>query len=282
MASLHPDWLVPDWPVPTHIRSVFTTRAGGVSQRPYDSLNLGHPSLDDPAALDTNRARLRAALGAAPVYVSQVHGVHTVELAAEQCSGAVALEADGVVSAAPGVVCTMRVADCLPVLLTDNRGLVVAAAHAGWRGLAHGVVERNFACFETLVRNQSPPPTLSQPQQAREALQVATVAQNTLAWLGPCIGPQAFEVGSEVRDAFLAADATVAPCFAPTAGGKWLADLAALARVRLRTLGVTRVYGNDSSRPWCTASNPSRFFSHRRDSVLWGGSGRMAACIWIG
>ncbi len=277
-AIFDPDWLVPDWPAPKHVHAVFTTRAGGVSQPPFDSLNLGRPSPDDPAAVDTNRARLQAALGVAPVYVSQVHGVQTVELAAAPRADAAALEADGVVCATRGVVCTIRVADCLPVLLTDNSGLVVAAAHAGWRGLAHGVLERNFACFEALVLSQSPR-TSKHPEEAGE---VAPVAPNTLAWLGPCIGPQAFEVGPEVRDAFLSADASVEPCFVPTKGGKWFADLAALARVRLRTLGVTRIYGNDSSRPWCTVSNPSRFFSHRRDTVLLGGSGRMAACIWIG
>lgn len=269
-STFHSDWLVPEWPAPARVHAVFTTRAGGVSRPPFDSLNLGWPSLDDPAAVDSNRARLQAALGLAPIFMSQVHGVQTVELAARPSAGAATLEADGVVSATPGLVCTVRVADCVPVLLTDTRGTVVAAAHAGWRGLACGVLERNFACFEAVLRRQ-PPATLN-----------GTVAAATLAWLGPCIGPLAFEVGTEVRDAFLAADAGVASCFAPKTGGKWLADLAALARVRLRTMGITQIYGNDSSAPWCTVNDPSRFFSHRRDTVLLGGSGRMAACIWIG
>ena len=266
---------MPEWPAPARVHAVFTTRAGGVSRPPFDSLNLGWPSLDDPAAVDSNRARLQAALGVAPIFISQVHGVQTVELVARLRLGAATLEADGVVSATPGLVCTIRVADCLPVLLTDTRGRVVAAAHAGWRGLVCGVLERNFACFEALVQRQPPDVTSS-------TVAGATVAAATLAWLGPCIGPLAFEVGTEVRDAFLAADTGVASCFAPKTGGKWLADLAALARVRLRTMGITQIYGNDSSAPWCTVNNPSRFFSHRRDAVLLGGSGRMAACIWIG
>ena len=268
--NLHPDWVVPQWPVAGHVKAVFTTRAGGVSRPPFDSFNLGRPSGDDPMALETNRARLQAAIGAAPVFLSQVHGVQTVELRSVPSDGGAApIEADACVSAMPRVVCTVRVADCLPVLLTDVDGTVVASAHAGWRGLANGVLEGNFRCFEALVQRQSGPQG------------DADVASRTLAWLGPCIGPDAFEVGLEVRTAFLAHDAAAASCFSATAGGKWLADLAALARMRLRALGLSRIYGNDSTPPWCTVNNPSRFFSHRRDSVRLGGSGRMAACIWI-
>ena len=267
----HPDWLLPQWPAPPHVQAVFTTRAGGVSRPPFDSLNLGRPSPDDPAAVDTNRARLEAALGVSPCFVSQVHGVHAVELTDLErgSSQGAQIEADACVSAARHVVCAIRVADCLPVLLTDSRGCVVGAAHAGWRGLANGVLEQHFQAFEALLRQQTG--DLAGP----------SAASRTLAWLGPCIGPQAFEVGPDVRDAFLAVDAGAAKFFQPKAGGKWLADLAALARVRLRTLGITRIYGNDSSAPWCTVGNPLRFFSHRRDSVALGGSGRMVACIWI-
>ncbi len=226
--------------------------------------------MDDLAAVNTNRSRLQAALGAAPVFLSQVHGVQTVELSAPPSPGAAAvIEADACISATPGVVCTVRVADCLPVLLTNAQGTVVAAAHAGWRGLADGVLERNFRCFEALARRQ--------PGTAASA----PIASQTMAWLGPCIGPQAFEVGPEVRAAFLAHDADAQQCFTAGSGDRWLADLAALARLRLRSLGLAQIYGNDSSAPWCTVSNPSRFFSHRRDSVALGGSGRMAACIWI-
>lgn len=268
--ALHPDWLVPQWPAADHIKSVFTTRSGGVSKPPFDSLNLGRPSNDDRAAVDTNRARLQAALGLAPVFMSQVHGVDTVELLLAPGAGEFgAIVADACVCATPQVVCTVRVADCLPVLLTDTRGTAVAAAHAGWRGLANGVLEHNFRAFEGLVLRRSGS-RVSSP-----------VAVDTLAWLGPCIGPAAFEIGPEVREAFLAHDTYAQKCFSPTAGGKWLADLAALARRRLNALGIRAIYGNDSSEAWCTVNNPSLFFSHRRDSVALGGSGRMAACIWL-
>lgn len=266
----HPEWLLPQWPAPAHIRAVFTTRAGGVSRPPYDSFNLGRPSNDDPAAVDTNRTRLHAALGVAPIFLSQVHGVQTVELTAPPEAGrSPRIEADGCTSAVPAVVCTVRVADCLPVLFTDIRGCAVAAAHAGWRGLAAGVLERNFQAFASLVLRQT------------AVGQAGPVADQTLAWLGPCIGPQAFEVGPEVREAFRFHDASAERCFTPKTNGKWLADLAALARLRLRVLGISRIYGNDSSAPWCTVSNPLSFFSHRRDTIPLGGSGRMAACIWI-
>ncbi len=266
--ALHPEWLVPQWPAPPHIKSVCTTRAGGVSKPPFDSLNLGRPSNDDPVAVDTNHARLQAALGVVPVFLSQVHGVETVQLTAPP-GEARTMVADACVSATPGVVCAVRMADCLPVLLTDVNGTVVAAAHAGWRGLANGVLERNFRCFEALVQGQ-PGAVVSDP-----------VSSRTLAWLGPCIGPQAFEVGSEVREVFLQQDAEAHQCFTAKSGGKWLADLAALARLRLRILGLSRIYGNDGSLTWCTVGNPSLFFSHRRDSLALGGNGRMAACIWI-
>ena len=270
--AFYSQWLVPQWPAAPHIKAVFTTRAGGVSKPPYDSLNLGRPSGDDPAAVDANRALLQAALGLPPIFMSQVHGVDTVELPLAPGEGepAAAIVADACVSAAPRVVCTVRVADCLPVLLTDTRGTVVGAAHAGWRGLANGVLEQNFRAFERLVQRQA------------GATQAGAVAARTLAWLGPCIGPAAFEVGPEVRAAFLAHDAAAEPCFTPKATGKWLADLAGLARLRLQALGIAGIYGNDGGAPWCTVNNPSLFFSHRRDSVTLGGSGRMAACIWIG
>ena len=265
MMPLHPDWLVPDWPAPPRVRAVFTTRNGGVSKPPFDSMNLGRPSGDDGAAVDINRARLQAALGEQPVYLSQVHGVASVEL--RECAPPGVLEADACTSATPGVVCTIRVADCLPVLFTDRDGRAVGAAHAGWRGLAQGVLESCFTQYASLL-----------PQSGQSA---ATVAANTLAWLGPCIGPKAFEVGPEVREVFVAQDAAAACCFVTQANGKSLAYLAALARQRLRRLGITQIHGNDGSAPWCTVGNPLRFFSHRRDNLVLGGSGRMAACIWL-
>ena len=268
--SLHPDWLLPQWPAPAHVHAVFSTRAGGVSRPPYDSLNLGRPSGDDAGAVDINRQRLAEAIGGTPVFMSQVHGVASVVLPmAAPASADWPIEADACTSTTPGVVCAVRVADCLPVLLTDTDGRAVAAAHAGWRGLAQGVLERNFQQFSNL---------LDRPGQGGAG---SGVPGRTLAWLGPCIGPLAFEVGPEVRAAFLSRDPAAAHCFAAHREGKWLADLPALARLRLQALGISRIYGNDSTPGWCTVGNPSRFFSHRRDSRVLGGSGRMAACIWI-
>lgn len=262
-----PHWLVPQWPVPASVHAVFTTRHGGVSRPPFDSLNLGRPSGDDTQAVQVNRTRLQAALGREPIYLSQVHGTRSVLLHGPVAAGSI--EADACCSAAAGVVCTIRVADCLPVLLAHESARAVAAAHAGWRGLAAGVLEANFRQYLALVPN--PPAT-----------DVASaVAAGTWAWLGPCIGPDAFEVGPEVRAAFLTRDPAADALFRPGKAGKWFADLAGLARMRLRALGITRLYGNDSGPTWCTVNNPSRFFSHRRDSVALGGSGRMAACIWL-
>ncbi|MDZ4074870.1 MAG: peptidoglycan editing factor PgeF [Hylemonella sp.] len=252
---MHPDWLVPKWPAPATVHAVCTTRVGGRSQPPYDSLNLGDHVGDDPLAVGANRAVLAQALGARPVFLQQVHGRGVVTLDAHTPQGT---EADACLTREHGVACTIMVADCLPLLFTDARGSVVAAAHAGWRGLAG---EGGVGVIETL----------------HAALQVDV--RELMVWLGPCIGPQAFEVGPEVKAAFEVRSPRAASCFRPAAAaGKWLADLPALARLRLAALGITQVYGNDSSPSWCTVTHPSRFFSHRRDRV----SGRLAACIWLG
>ena len=261
---MHPDWMIPDWPAPASVRAVCTTRAGGVSAAPYDSLNLGDHVGDDPGHVAANRAVLRAALGVQPVFLSQVHSTDAVYLNARTPDGTVG---DACLTDQPGVACTVMVADCLPVLFTTRQGTAVAAAHAGWRGLAGagdvGILEETYKRFSTLAHTNH-----------------ALVATEIIAWLGPCIGPDAFEVGDEVRAAFLlngAPDAAqMAACFRPLPSGKWLADLAGLARLRLRRIGITQLYGNDSGAAWCTASNPSRFFSHRRDRV----SGRFCASIW--
>lgn len=259
----NPDWIVPQWPAPAHVRAVFTTRAGGVSAgEAFASLNLGLVPGDAPAAVEANRARVARAVGVAPAWLSQVHGVHCAVLDATSATVAPPIEADACTTQLAGVPCVMRVADCLPVLFTDRAGAVVAAAHAGWRGLAQGVLEQAVSAL----------------QQLR-----GTPLQDThdvMAWLGPCIGPQAFEVGPEVRAAFVAHAPEAADCFAPLPQGQWLADLQGLARQRLQAAGVSALYGNDGSTAWCTVSNPSRFFSHRRDHRALGGSGRMAACIW--
>lgn len=257
---MNPDWLTPDWPAPAGVRAVCSTRAGGVSGAPYDSLNLGDHVGDNPTHVATNRAILQAALGVRPVFLNQVHGSDVLVLDAKSQDGTVA---DACITDQFGVACTVMVADCLPVLFTTRQGQAVAAAHAGWRGLAGqdgaGVLEETFRRFIAL-----------------SLMDKAQAATEIIAWLGPCIGPSAFEVGDEVRMAFTVNDALAAACFQPLACGKWLADLAGLARLRLGALGVTQVYGNNSSAAWCTVGNASRLFSHRRDRV----SGRFGVSIW--
>jgi YfiH family protein len=257
-----PEWVYPQWPAPASVHAVCTTRSGGVSQGPYASLNLGRHVADDPACVDHNRHLLARALGQRPVFLNQVHGTTCLEIDAHTADGC---EADAATSTRRDVVCTVMVADCLPVLLAVTDGSRVAAAHAGWRGLlgesGRGVLESTLQSF-----------------MSSASVEYGLNAPEIIAWLGPCIGPEAFEVGTEVRDAFVQADARASACFRPRGAGKWWADLPALARQRLQSAGVDRIYGNDGSRSWCTVSNPSRFFSHRRDRV----SGRFAACIWLG
>ncbi|MBC5768626.1 peptidoglycan editing factor PgeF [Ramlibacter sp. GTP1] len=237
---------MPDWPAPASVRAACSTREGGVSSAPYDSLNLGDHVGDDDALVAENRKRFEAALAARPVYMKQVHGALCAQLGRDTPDG---IEADACFTREKGVACTIMVADCLPVLLTDKQGSVVAATHAGWRGLASGVIEA-----------------------------AASRVPGAIAWLGPCIGPRKFEVGPEVREAFVDASADAAKYFRPHTQGKFLADLPGLARQRLQRLGITSVHGNDGTDAWCTVSNASRFFSHRRDRV----SGRFAAAIWRG
>ena len=241
---MNPDWIVPDWPAPARVRALATTRAGGVSAQPYDGFNLATHVGDDPAAVIENRRRLRSALPAEPLWLTQVHGTRVVSAEAAE-SGS---EADACVARAPGRVCAVQSADCLPVLFADLAGTVVAAAHAGWRGLAAGVLERTAAAM-------------------------AVAPKELIAWLGPAIGPAAFEVGAEVREIFCAADPAAAGAFAANERGRWQCDLAALARRSLARAGVTRVFGGG----WCTYSDPLRFYSYRRDGV----TGRMASLIWL-
>lgn len=265
-------WIIPNWQAPSGVRAVFTTRQGpvagqGVSAKPWDRFNLGDHVNDDPAAVAVNRRLLQGAIAAHPVFLTQVHGTKVVELDASTPDGA---EADGAVTLQAGIACTMMVADCLPVLLTNGAGTVVGAAHAGWRGLASGVLERTVGRLRDLAR-----------------IKRSTVAERhshgnevIMAWLGPCIGPHAFEVGAELREAFLSGDTGAAMHFESVGAGKYLADLPALARRRLAAVGVEQLYGNDGAHEWCTVTNPQRFFSYRRDQPVWGASGRMAACIW--
>ena len=285
--SFPADWLIPDWPAPAGVRAVFTSRAGGVSSPPFDLLNLGAHVGDVAADVMQNRQALQRAIGAEPFFMNQVHGEDVLEISPSTTQGQ---SADASVARQTGVACTVMVADCLPVLLAHLDAPVVAAAHAGWRGLSGrlshipagqdaslGILGASFEGFVAAV-NESLPSALPGP----------AVAARTVAWLGPCIGPQAFEVGAEVKAAFEAVEAGSGSCFGPHptgAAGKYLADLAALGRLRLAGLGINQVYGNDSSQAWCTFSQASRFFSHRRsghvDARGVGGTGRMAACIWL-
>ena len=262
---MHPDWLIPRWPAPQGVKAMCTTRAGGQSAAPYDSFNLGDHVGDSAKDVAANRSALARALGAKPVFLSQVHGVQVQWLGPDTPQDTCA---DACLTDQPGMVCTIMVADCLPVLLTNVCGSHVAAAHAGWRGLAgeggRGVLETTLEHFKALA-----------------GVNKGRGASEIIAWLGPCIGPNAFEVGEEVLAAFVAQNPAALGLFrlASTSGiasPKWLADLPGLARLRLSALDVGRVYGNDGSKDWCTVSNPSLFFSHRRDRV----SGRLAACIW--
>jgi hypothetical protein len=238
--------IIPNWPAPATVRAVSTTRLGGVSLPPYASLNLAGHVGDLPEHVAENRRRLArtAGLPAEPAWLDQVHG--TVVVAAETVGSPIA--ADAAWTGQINRPCVVMTADCLPVLLCDQSGTVVAAVHAGWRGLAGGVVI-------TAVRQLAKPPV------------------ELLAWLGPAIGPAAFEVGEEVRAAFLALDGGNAASFRPSPAGRWLADLYGLARRQLQRLGVNRIYGGDC----CTFSNPARFFSYRREQR----TGRMASLIWL-
>ena len=271
MNAFPPDWLTPDWPAPPGVRAVCTARAGGISRPPYDSFNLGDHVGDDPLAVQANRAALQDALQARPVFLQQVHGTQVLTLHGDEPDGSTA---DGCVTTRRGLACTIMVADCLPVLLAHSSGRVVGAAHAGWRGLAGtpgaGVLEQILGQFLAAARMEYGSPTI-------KSIAHGDVPDEVIAWLGPCIGPDAFEVGAEVKAAFEAHDPQAATMFRPHTPGKWLANLPGLARQRLAALGVTQVYGNDGSAGWCTVANASRFFSHRRDRV----SGRLAACVWL-
>lgn len=241
--------LCPDWTAP--VGALCSTRDGGVSAGPHATLNLGAAVGDDAAAVAENRRRFAAQLdGARPVWLRQVHGARVLRLRAADLDAALP-EADAAWTDEPGIACTVQVADCLPVLLAAPDGRAVAAAHAGWRGLAGGVLDAAVAAL----------------------CDGAGVAPAELqAWLGPCIGPTAFEVGPEVREAFAADAAHLVYRPRPDGEARWLADLPALARARLRRAGVRELSGG----AWCTVGDRSRFFSYRRDGV----TGRFAAAVW--
>lgn len=238
------EWLQADWPAPEWVRTCVTTRQLGSSQGPWKGFNLGDHVGDDPVHVAANRAELARELGCSPAWLTQTHSTDVV-----LAEPAVTAEADALWTEQPGVACTIMTADCLPVLFCDRAGTRVAAAHAGWRGLLSGVLENTL---QTL----------------------AVRPQDVLAWLGPAIGPQAFEVGAEVRTAFIEADVQAASAFVPSArAGHYLADIYLLARQRLQAQGVTAIHGGG----YCTFNDPLRFYSYRRD----GQTGRMASLIWL-
>lgn len=238
--------LVPEWPSPPWVRAYTTTRLGGISEGYFSSLNLGQNVGDDASHVMENRRCLSEVLKlpAEPVWLKQIHGSYVVDAAVTEAD----CEADASFTMQAGVVCAVLTADCLPVLLCDNDGERVAVAHAGWRGLLNGVIENCVRCLEC-------------------------PGNRLIAWLGPAIGPTAFEVGEEVRGFFLTEDPNSLKAFKPLPGGRWLADIYALAKQRLARVHVTEVYGGQ----WCTMKDAERFYSYRRDGV----TGRMASLIWL-
>lgn len=237
-------FITPNWPAPENVKCLSTTRMGGMSIAPYGSFNLGVHVGDELGHVNQNRTRLRQYLPAEPLWLNQVHGTDVAQALSYQG----VCDADASMAKGANQVCTVMTADCLPVLFCDAQGTQVAAAHAGWRGLLDGVLENAVSKFEQ--------------------------SNQVLAWLGPAIGPDAFEVGQEVKDSFCLKDPAAEGCFkASKATGKWLADLYSLAKLRLNAAGVTQVFGGEH----CTYSDETRFFSYRRDGV----TGRMASCIWL-
>jgi YfiH family protein len=236
--------IIPDWPAPLNVKALQTTRAGGISSPPYDSLNLGDHVGDAPLAVERNRILLNRLLPSEPVWLNQMHGTVVADADRASCLP----QADACIARHRASVCVVMTADCLPILLCDTQGSVVAAAHAGWKGLAAGVIEA-----------------------AVKSMDVAP--ENIMVWLGPAISQDAFEVGDEVRAAFVAIQPQASSAFIPGRNGKWFADLYALARLRLNALGITRIYGGES----CTFRERDRYFSYRRD----GTTGRMGTFIWL-
>lgn len=237
------NWLTPDWPAPASVRACVTTREGGVSEAPFDSLNLGDHVDDRPEAVAENRRRLTEHFSIQPAWLQQVHGIAVVH-----ADPGIVATADASWTATPAIACAAMTADCLPALFCDRAGTRVAAAHAGWRGLAAGVLEATL-----------------------DSLDVP--ADEVLVWLGPAIGPKAFEVGPEVREVFINQLPEAAEAFVPSNNaGKFMADIFLLARLRLAERGVTAVYGGG----FCTVTDP-RFFSYRRASR----TGRFASLVWL-
>ncbi|BAP55764.1 multi-copper polyphenol oxidoreductase, laccase [Thioploca ingrica] len=240
------DVITPNWPAPPQVKAYITTRHGGVSHPPYDSFNLAEHVGDDAQAVANNRAILvqTLKLPTEPIWLNQVHGTQAIAAQPAQLNGI----ADATYTNQAGQICVVLTADCLPVLFCDRYGTTVAAAHAGWRGLAAGILEATLQHFQV-------------------------PAQDILVWLGPAIGPRVFEVGDEVRTAFIQVLPSAQSAFTPSRPGHWLANLYQLAQQRLSQQGVTHIYGGD----FCTYTDQERFYSYRRDKV----TGRMASLIWL-
>lgn len=244
------DWIIPEWPAPSNVSALFTTRNGGTSSGPngiYATLNLGDHVNDRATDVAGNRALLRNYLPSNPKWLKQVHGVLPIWVDQDSTT----FEGDAAMSRRCGTVCVVLVADCLPIFLCDLAGTMVSVIHAGWRGLAGGIIEK----------------TITEMNCGQNRL---------MAWLGPAIGPNYFEVGEEVREAFINQDGKSRLAFVPQykkKDSKWLANIFLLARQRLVTAGVTEIYGGEI----CTYSDPKKFYSYRRD----GATGRMAALIWL-
>jgi polyphenol oxidase len=238
-----PDFIIPNWPAPANVKALQTTRIGGVSLAPYNSLNLGSHVKDNPMHVTQNRQALSQYLPSEPVWLNQVHGVNVVDAANTYCVP----DADASYTNRKNVVCVTMTADCLPILICDTAGTLVASIHAGWRSLCDGVIEATVTKMDA-------------------------DSSQLMAWLGPAIGPNAFEVGAEVREQFMAQDTKAELAFKPH-GDKYLADIYQIATQRLNNLGVTQIYGGDR----CTFIEKDQFFSFRRDGV----TGRMATLIWL-
>jgi hypothetical protein len=242
--SLLEHLIIPDWTAHANVKALQTTRKGGISNTPYDSLNLGDHVGDAPLAVAHNRMLLNTLLPSEPVWLEQMHGTTVANADHASCLP----QADACIARHRAAVCVVMTADCLPVLLCDKQGSVVGAAHAGWKGLAAGIVEATVQAMDV-------------------------VPQKLMAWLGPAISQDVFEVGDEVRAAFIAAQPQASSAFISGQNGKWFADIYALAHLRLKALGVTQIYGGG----YCTYRDSERFFSYRRDGV----TGRMGTFIWL-
>lgn len=250
------DFIVPNWPAPANVHALQTKRDAGYSLAPYNSLNFGSHVKDNPMHVAQNRQLLNQFLPSEPVWLNQVHGIELVDAASTSC----APDADASFTTQKNVVCVTMTADCLPVLLCDKAGSVVAAVHAGWRGLCDDVLE---AAVNKIIGHK-----LCRAAQIKPA--------DLMAWLGPAIGPNAFEVGAEVRAQFVEKDKNAISAFKPQ-GDKFLANIYQLATQRLNNVDVTAIYGGGHNEDFCTFSDEKRFFSFRRDGV----TGRMATLIWL-